>query len=104
MRLCYLEEIESQVRQAVLNLNRKGFKTQGSGFASENTQKIYCKDDQFKKLNLPDSLLAELKKQGVILKIDFESITLILDRKLSLAEIEAVWLKIEKCIKPKKNY
>ncbi|MDO8667532.1 MAG: hypothetical protein Q7K35_00335 [bacterium] len=98
---CYLEEIEPQVRQAVLNLNRKGFKTQGSGFASENTQKIYCKDDQFNKLNFPDGLLAELKKRGVVLKVDPRSITISLDRKLNLAEIEAIWLEIEKWVKSK---
>lgn len=98
---CYLEEIEPQVRQAILNLNRKGFKTQGSGFAPENTQKIYCQDDEFKKLNFPESFLDELKQRGVVLKIDPRSITMLLDRKLSLAEIEAIWLEIEKWVKPK---
>lgn len=98
---CYLEEIEPQVRQAVLNLNHKGIKTQGSGFAVENAQRIYCADDQFQKLNFPDSILAELKRQGVVLKVDPRSITILLDRKLSLVEIEAIWLEIEKWVKPK---
>ena len=98
---CYLEEIEPQVKQAILALNGKGYKTQGSGFASENTQKIYCKDEQFQKLIFSDSFLAELKRQGVVLEVDPISITISLDRKLNLAEIEAIWLKIEKRVNPK---
>lgn len=98
---CYLEEIEPQVRQAVLNLNHKGFKTQGSGFGPENTQKIYCSDEQFFNISFPGNFLQKLKKQGVDLRADSKSITLLLNRKLSLDEIWAVWQEIEKRIKPK---
>lgn len=97
----YLEMIEPQVRQVVLNLNNKGFKTQGSGFGPENTQKIYCPDEQFLNINFSVSFLQELKKQGVDLELKPKSITLSLNRKLSLDEIEAVWQEIEKQIKPK---
>ncbi|MDO8659815.1 MAG: hypothetical protein Q7K54_04430 [Candidatus Parcubacteria bacterium] len=97
----YLEQIEPQVRSAVLNLNRKGYKTQGSGFGPENVQNVYCVDEQFQELSFSADFLTGLKKQGVDLIIKPRSITFRLNKRLSLIEIEAIWLKIEKEIKSK---
>jgi len=98
---CYLEAIEPQVRQVVLNLNRKGYKTQGSGFGPENTQKIYCADGQFAGLDFSTIFLSSLKERGVDLKIEPKSLTLYLSKRLSLDELCVIWQEIEKQIKLK---
>lgn len=98
---CYLEELEPQVRQAVLGLNVKGYKTQGSGFGPENIQKIYCADEQFAAVKFSNDLLSELKVQSVDLEVKPKSITLCLNKKLSLNEVRNIWKKIEEQVKPK---
>lgn len=47
----YLEMIEPHVRDAVLALQRKGYRTRGSGFWDFNGQNIYCSGPCFKDLD-----------------------------------------------------
>lgn len=98
---CYLEELEPQVRQVILNLNNKGYKTQGSGFGPENTQSIYCRDDQFQNLELDNQLILNLKSRGIEIKIKPKNLTLFINKKLNLDELKEIWLEIEEQIDSK---
>jgi len=97
-----IEEIEPQVRQAVINLNDKGYKTQGSGFYGHTSQQIYLSrdsdtgkiDDAFSNYYPSDELLEWLEAKNIELEVKPDSITYNIKEKLNLAELEEIWNKI----------
>lgn len=87
----YQESIEPQVREAVLNLRRKGYTTYESGFHGFNSQKI-----SFEKNHLvPEELIDKLKIEGVNIEIKPNSISFSCDQYLELDEIKKIWDQIE---------
>jgi hypothetical protein len=100
---CYLEQLESQVRQVTRNLNSKGYKTQGSGFGPENLQKIYCAENRFQDLRLSEKFLAELQKRGIELIVRPKDITMRCHQKFSLEELREIWLEVESQIKARET-
>lgn len=90
----YIESIEPQVRDTILNLRRKGYSTYESGFFNDE-QKISFEDhypfltkDFFDNLSIPK----------IKIKHSDQSIELICEAELSLDEIKNAWEKIEKCL------
>lgn len=97
-----MEEIEPQVRQAVINLNDKGYKTQGSGFFGHASQQIYLSrdsktgwvDDAFSDYHPSVELIKWLEDKNIKLEVEPDSITYTAKQKLNLAELEDIWNKI----------
>lgn len=97
-----LEEIEPQVRQAVTNLNDKGYKTKGSGFYGNTSQQIYLSrdsktgqaDNAFSNYHPSDELAKWLETKNIELEVESDSITYTTKEKLNLAELEEIWNKI----------
>ncbi len=90
----YQESVEPQVREAVLNLRRKGYTTYESGFSGFNGQKI-----SFEKNHLvPEELIDRLKIEGINIKIKPNSISFSCDQYLELDEIKKIWDQIEQSL------
>lgn len=87
----YLEVIEPQVRQAVVDLSNKGYVTFESGFYGENIQKIGFTSAQLKEYQPPAELIAKLKEKKVELIIKPDSIVLVCNAKYNLNEIKKIW-------------
>lgn len=94
---CYLEEIEPQVKEAVIKMNRKGYATLYSGFHNFNSQVIKFKTE--KKVNiLLEQIEAKYKDNGIKIKTDQESIEIIFLNKISLEEIKKIWDEITEAL------
>lgn len=90
----YKESIEPQVREAVLNLRKKGYTTYESGFHMFNGQII-----SFEKNHLiPEELIGSIKIDGVDIKINPNSISFSYDHFLELDEIKNIWNQIEQSL------
>jgi len=90
----YVENIEPQVRGAVLSLREKGYATYESGFYGENVQLISFEEDQVVDYSPSDVLRDFLEEQGVVISVEPNSVGLSFDKKLSLQEIKGVWEKV----------
>lgn len=90
---CYLEAIEPQVKEAVIEMNKKGYATTYSGFHDFNSQAIKFKTE--KNVNI---LLKQIEDKyrgnGMEIKVDPESIKIIFSKKISLEEIKKIWDEI----------
>lgn len=95
---CYIEQIEPQVRDAVLNLQRKGYTSYESGFAEFKKQNIGFEKKYFKNFQLLPDLANQLELQGVIIKIDPEYLSFTCNRVLTLEELKQIWNKIESAV------
>lgn len=97
-----IEEIEPQVRQAVISLNDKGYKTRGSGFFGGASQQIYLSrdsktgqtDEAFSNYHPSSELIKWLKEKNIELEVEPDSITYNTKKKLNSAELEEIWNKI----------
>lgn len=82
----FIEELEPQVRQAVLELNRKGYSIDTSGFMSNPCDQMIEGDFQ-----LEDTTIQKLKKVGAIVETNVSGYT-----KLQFSPNEADTQKIKK--------
>jgi hypothetical protein len=90
---CYMEAIEPQVKEAVIEMNKKGYATEYSGFHNFNSQVIKFKTE--KKVNiLLEQIEEKYKEIGIEIKVDQESIKIIFSKKISLEEIKKIWDEI----------
>ena len=94
----YVESIEPQVLQTVLNLRKKGYPTYESGFHRSNKQVISFEKECLDGFNLPNDFIRELKDRGATINIKPDSIDLIINKPLDLSEIKKIWEKIEELI------
>ena len=94
---CYIENIEPQVRSAVLNLHRKGYTTFESGFHGHK-QKIGFKNEPLLNFQFPEKLAQQLKENGVSITVKPGSISFQSERELELDEIEKIWNQIESAL------
>ncbi len=92
---CYMEDIEPQVREAVVEMNKKGYATVYSGFHSFNSQIIKFKTEQ--KINISlEQIKKEYGEKGIIIETDEEFITIKFSKKISLEEIKKFGMKLLK--------
>lgn len=98
----YREEIEAQVRDAVFALNRKGYQTCGSGYTDFDSQNIYGDGDIFAGFSFEPEFIAKLKEKNINLLPKSDQILFQTDRKLSQAELKAIWDEIVEQIPEKK--
>lgn len=97
-----MEEIEPQVRKAVLDLNAKGYKTLGSGFYGNSSQQIYLSrgsdttemDQSFADYCPSEELKEWLREKNVELEVEPDSITYTSKDRLDLVEMENIWNRI----------
>lgn len=68
---CFVEQIEPQAREAVLTVNRKGYSTEGSGFAGEGEfgEKHQAIEGFF---TIDDETKEKLEKMGVEIRTGFQ--------------------------------
>ena len=90
---CRLEEIEPQVRDAVIKMNKKGYATIYSGFHHFDSQVIKFKTKAETNISL-EQIEEKYKAQGVRIKADSESIEIIFSQEISLEEIKKIWDEI----------
>lgn len=102
-----LEQIEPQVRQAVINLNAKGYKTKGSGFYGHGSQEIYLNrgeaDHAFTSYHPSKELVQRLEAKNIQLEVKPDSITYSTKERLNLAELEEIWNMIIEDVPPIEN-
>lgn len=91
----YIESIEPQVRQAVINLRKKGYNTYESGFYGTNKQEIGFKEGGLKDFSFPNELINELKSREVDIETKSDSIILTLNKPFNIVEIKEIWDKVE---------
>ncbi len=90
----YLEHIEPQVKQAVIDLSDKGYSTFESGFYGENLQKISFDSTQLAGYQPSSQLLAWLKDKKIKLKTEPTSISFLCGTKYTLGELKEIWDRI----------
>lgn len=90
-----IEQIEPQVRHAVISLNAKGYKTKGSGFYGHGSQQIYLNrgqsDQDFNSYHPSNKLVEWLNTKNIQLEVKPDSITYTTKNRLTLAELEEIW-------------
>lgn len=98
----YIENIETHMRSVIMQLRKKGYNTFESGFYGLNRQVIGLNDNDFNDLQLSDSLLTYLKKQGIEIQIKSNKIFLDINKPLQIETIQKVWEDIVSEIPDKK--
>ena len=91
----YIEFIEPQVKDAVINLRRKGYNTFLSGFDGYHSQKISFDEEPLKDYCLPQQLINETKVDGVDVVIKPNYVKLVINEMMGIDEIKKIWDKIE---------
>ena len=90
----YLENIEPQVRETVINLREHGYTTYESGFSGFDSQVISFQEDHLHDFHLPEAVRDDFEKRGVVVKIEPNSLRLTFKKKVNLEEIKKVWQEI----------
>lgn len=90
----YLEQLEPQVRNAVLTLRRKGYITYISGFHGYEKQIIAFHNEPLKDFKFPSDLMRELAEKGVYVQVKPGEIMFSCDYLLTLEELKDVWEQI----------
>lgn len=94
----YQEQIEPQVRDAVLRLRRKGYTTTTSGFSGFNSQNVRFGKAHLGGFQLSDALIAELAKQRITVRMAPDAFSFDCEVPLALDEIKTIWEKIESAL------
>ncbi len=90
----YLEQLEPQVKDAVLKLQEKGYKTYESGFKLFGDQMIGFSEEYFKNSEILKNLQNELKKENINLEIKYDHINISFKKFYSVKEMKEVWDRI----------
>lgn len=90
----YREQIEPQVRRAVFDLVKKGYRTFSSGFWGMENQSITFKEKYFEDLAFSEKLISHLESRGVGLRTLSNAIILDLKKKLTIEELGEIWNSI----------
>ena len=92
----YIENIEPQVRDTVLNLRKKGYSTWESGFMGvEGEQRISFTEELPTDYQPSAQLITRLGEQGVTLNVESTNISFTTEQKLALDEMRHIWEEIE---------
>ncbi len=92
----YKESIEPQVRDAILNLRKKGYSTYLSGFNGlGHLQTIAFEENHLKHFQFPVDLAHKLEGRGVKIKVTPKSISFECSQYLELGELKKIWDEIE---------
>ena len=92
---CYIESIEPQVREVVINLRHKGYASYESGFHNFNGQKIGFEKKHLENFQLPENVVHELERKNIKVKINPDSLTFSCSRYLEPEELKEIWKQIE---------
>jgi hypothetical protein len=90
----YIEQIEPQVRETVLELRQKGYTTHTSGFSGFDSQKISFTEEHLKNYTIPPSLSEEFEKIDANIIVEPRSIEIKFGRYHDLDEIRILWKKV----------
>lgn len=92
----FIENIEPQVRMAVLDLRKKGYSTWESGFMGvEGEQRISFEEELPANFKPSTQLVESLVEKGVVLQIEPSAISYTTDRILSVEEMKDIWSNIQ---------
>ena len=95
----YIENIEPQVREAVLCIRKKGYNTFESGFTGEgDEQMISIMNGSFEGFSISEEQRKKLKSKGVEIEIEDKSITLSLEKEMTVPEIKKIWDEIAEAL------
>lgn len=90
----YTEQIEPQVREAVLSLRRKGYPTCYSGFSGfGNKQTVRLEEGNLEGLDAKE-LIGSFADRGILLSISSDEIEMTFDKEANLPEITEFWREI----------
>ncbi|OGY51201.1 MAG: hypothetical protein A2951_00730 [Candidatus Buchananbacteria bacterium RIFCSPLOWO2_01_FULL_56_15] len=90
---CYIEKIEPQVREAVVELRSKGYATFLSGFDADGQRIVFeCKD--LKDFQLPQDLKRNFLEKGVDLSLEDNEIRMTFYNFFTLKQIKKFWDQI----------
>lgn len=92
---CYREDLEPQVRDAVLKLRRKGYSTCESGFFGFNGQCLRFQREHLNNFKFPEELVEKLKAGGVNISLGPNFVSFSCDKELSLDQLREIWEEIE---------
>ncbi len=95
---CYLESIEPQVQQSVMNLRRKGYATYESGYYGLSTQKIGFTGKPLEHFQFPEDFLNTLAHKGVTVTVKPNAISFDCDRYVEIGELQKIWNDIESAL------
>jgi|GEM_PF-861136 len=87
----YREEIEPQVRDAVLIMRKKGYNTYESGFYGHDRQRIGFSETVSGDFQLPEQIRKLATEKGLTVMISSDAIELIYSRYVELDGIKEVW-------------
>lgn len=90
----YIENIEPQVREAVINLRQKGYNTQLSGFDDEN--QLICFEEEYPMLN--EKYFANIKINDIYLKVEKDRILFTCKKIFTIEELKNIWNKIVEAV------
>lgn len=90
----YFEQIEPQVREAVLALRHKGYSTYESGFGDFDSQKISFEEQHLENFKLSEETQDELEKNGAKLIIKPKSLEIKFSKFQNLEKVKDIWQKV----------
>jgi len=103
----YLEQIEPQIRETIVNLRKKGYNTYESGFGDFDSQRISFSDDVLRDFSVPAELKNELVDDKVKIIVKPNSISLKFKEYKDINIITTLWRKVEQFLpnlgKPSKS-
>jgi len=91
----FSELLEEQVRDAMLEANKKGYKTFQSGFSEKNPKDQFM-DVYNKNIEIPEELITELEKKGIQISVEnFKDRTTVTlhpeDKTFTISEWKDIW-------------
>lgn len=94
----YVENIEPQVRDALLRLRKKGYKTVTCGFDDFGSQSIRLESNQLENFVFPQEVASKLSQMQVEIEIKPNAIIFNHKSKIGIDDVKEVWDEIEKVI------
>jgi len=94
----YIEQIEPQVREIVLNLGKKGYTTYESGFGDFDSQRISFTGEPLAQFSFPEELKKDLARAGIELIVKPNSLEFKFSQFKDLDKIKGLWRKVESAI------
>ncbi len=96
----YIEQIEPQVREAVLILRRKGYNAYLSGFSDFDSQAISFTGERLRDFIVPEKLRDELRMRDAELIVEPGAVKIRFSRFHGLEEIGEMWDKVAHALPP----
>lgn len=88
----YIENIEPQVRDAVIQMRQKGYSTYESGFYNVlGEQRVSCEQPDFDGIVFSPELMERLAKNGIALEVEQHSIAFTPRGRFGIEDLKKIW-------------